>query len=439
MSKVSLFCRTSLDFDDWQAAPEFDAGVLQLNSIRQFNTLTDRHPISDLLTLISIFNPVMCLLLGAMCPKTKTKSRTSTKKSSKKHRCHDCTTCEVTKGLGYSQMYVPQIPVPMMNQTQPWYNHGYGYGYPDWAAWEDNYPAMISTKQWREHTQTAQNAYNSVQENGKRIDEVKGTIAGDIKEAQNAIIETHASVNNTESQVRETRDAIDLAQVGIKSTHAAVKEAQLAILKTQDAINDKHAEQLSKQEACAADVARVRQLLEEEAKKREEARRVEEMVRYAQSQGLLQTQPQAQPDRERRGRSSRSSSSTNSTASRDVDEEERKRQQWNREHQRRAAYYAKTMQEATDARLRLLEEQERWSRAEEQLDFLRRRDAHLLHPPRLQDAFYDDLAEAPAYNASSYSYAEHGIGHRGARGQLPRRGQPGITRFRCAAQQDYAG
>ncbi|KAI0817507.1 hypothetical protein GGR55DRAFT_22568 [Xylaria sp. FL0064] len=66
---------------------------------------------------------------------------------------------------------------------------------------------------------------------------------------------------------KDAQKAIDAAQTEIDNTHAAVEEAQVAI---QGAVNDKHAELLSKQEACVADVAKVRELLEEQAKQRQE-------------------------------------------------------------------------------------------------------------------------------------------------------------------------
>ncbi|KAI0535768.1 hypothetical protein GGR58DRAFT_478022 [Xylaria digitata] len=351
----------------------------------------------------------MCLLLDAMCPRAKTKSKTSSKKS-KKRECPECMTRKITREE-INQMHMPPmpIPMPMMNQSQPGlnYGHGYGYGYGDWSAWEDNYPAMISRGQWNNHMQTAKNAYNSSQENGKSIGEVKNAITSEIKEAHKAIKETQASVNSTDSRVKDTREAIDLAQVGINNTHNAVKEAHAAIQKTQGIINDKHAEHMSKQEACAADVARVRQLLEEEAKKREETRRVEEMVRYAQSQGLLQTQGQAQTDRDRDHGSSSSQSSGSTTSSTGVlsDEErriEKRRQQWERRERERLEHQHRTYQKAmremneTRLRLRLLEEQERWSRAEGELEFLRRKDS-CFHHPRL-----DDVMEAPPYHAYPY-------------------------------------
>ncbi|KAI0505528.1 hypothetical protein F5B22DRAFT_517911 [Xylaria bambusicola] len=375
----------------------------------------------------------MCLHISAMCPKTKTKSRADTRKSSKKTKCRECRECH-----GHAiPTFIKETPVtmytkqsPVISQIQTGYYHGHVYGYGDPSPWEHSNPAMISNKQWRDQTQAAQNAYASAQENGTKIDNAKGAITSDINEAQKAIQETHASVNVTDSHVKDTRDAVDLAQVSIKET-------QLAVLKTQDTINDNHAEQLSKQEACAADVARVRQLLEEEAKKREEAHRVEEMVRYAQSQGLLQTHApvhQCQASTSSSPATSVSSSAQEqgrqSSSRRDEEwEAERRRQlkrDWKREQLEHHQWvcYSKAM----DARLRLQAEQERCARVEGELDSLRRSQ----HPRFPFPSGYpcDDVMEAPPYN--TYLYPEPapggsaGLGHRGgARTQLPRRGHFG--------------
>ncbi|KAK5628068.1 hypothetical protein RRF57_003783 [Xylaria bambusicola] len=372
-----------------------------------------------------------------MCPKTRTKSRANTSKPSKKHKCHECRECheyatrKITKEI--SHVYTQQLPI--MNQIQPGYNYSYGYshgyGYGDRSAWEDNNPGIISNKQWRDHTQASQNAHDLAQENGIKIDSAKSAIMSDLKEAQKAIRETHASVNETESHVKDTRDAINLA-------HVSIKEAQLAILKTQGTINDNHAEQLSKQEACAADVARVRRLLEEEAKKREEAHRVEEMVRYAQSQGLLQTQApvqQCQP-------SASSSPATSVSRAQEQERWGRRDEEWEADKRRQLrrqreqlehyhrVYYSRAMGEV-DARLRLQAEQERWARVEGELDSLRR-SQHPRFP--FPSTYYDDAMEAPTYNA--YLYPESatggnaGLGPRGARAQGPRRGQ-----FRCGSER----
>ncbi|KAI1312516.1 hypothetical protein F5Y03DRAFT_239662 [Xylaria venustula] len=357
-----------------------------------------------------------------MCPKTKTKSRTSTKESSRKRECGKCTGRRVTeKQLNQLNQTPMPMPMHMMNQGQPGFvNYGYGYGYGD-STWEDNYPAMISIKQWRDHTQAAQNAYSSAQDNGKKIGEIKSAVTGDIRETQEAINETHDSVNRTDSHVRDTHNAIEVAHASIKSTHAAV-------LAMEDAMNDKHAEYLSKQEACAAEVVKVRQLLETEAKRREETHRVREMVRHAQRQGLLQRQAQAQPyqDRDRRSRSSQSSSPTISVSSgrSRADEEQRigmrrygEREREHDERDRLLYTYTEKWGELMDVGHRL-QEQEQRIQARGELEAPRRKDLYA-HYPRPRSAYYDDGIETPPY--SVYSYAEHGVG---PRGQLPRRGQP---------------
>ncbi|KAI0863174.1 hypothetical protein F4860DRAFT_75775 [Xylaria cubensis] len=359
----------------------------------------------------------MCLLLEVMCPKTKCKSKSSSKKTCKKEKCQECIMRRIAREE-LSQTHLPPSMMPVAYQHQPGYDYGHSYGYGDWSTWEDNYPAVISNKRWRDHTQTAQNTYESAQENGKKIGEVKNAITNEIKEAQKAIKETHASVTNAVSYA--------------KGTHAAVKEARLAI---QDTINDKHAEHMSKQEECAADIAKVRQLLEEEARQREETRRLQEMVRYAQSQGLLQTPPARDRDHHR-SRSSRSSSPATSASTsssngtrgngRTRADEERvaeKERQWEREKEQLEQQYTKAMHDMANTQQQLQRERERWSKTEGELEYLRRRDAYF-HHPRFQGAHYDDVIEASPY--SPYPYADYGArggaGHRGSRGHSPRCG-----------------
>ncbi|KAI0409761.1 hypothetical protein F4802DRAFT_162359 [Xylaria palmicola] len=324
----------------------------------------------------------MCLLLDVMCPKTKTKSKTSSTKMSTKHgcRCRTCTMREIAKDE-ISKCYPLPVPAPPMNQALVGYNYSHGYSYGDWATWEDNNPATISNKQWQDHVQTARNAYDSSQQSGKKISEAKNALESEIKEAQKAIKETHASVK---SSAKETREAVDLAH---KSTHMALKEAQLAILKTQDMVHEKYAEHMSKQAACAADVARVRQLVEEDArkreaetKKREEARKMDDMIQYARSQGLLLAADQG------RHRHSRSPSSSPSTDGEGVGG---RRPPWEAVQRERL-----------------------W------------RDLYPYHP-RCHGMCYDDAIEALPYN--TYAYAEYGgtgggSAYRSApRGRLPRR------------------
>ncbi len=92
-----------------------------------------------------------------------------------------------------------------------------------------------------------------------------------------------------------------------------------------------------------------------------------------------------------------------------VDEERKmgKRQQLDYEREelerQHEISYLKAAQDLAHARLRLQEEQERWSRTEGELAC---RDTYL-HHPRLQSAYPDNAIETPPYNA--YSYAAYAI------------------------------
>ncbi|KAI2629019.1 hypothetical protein GGS21DRAFT_234619 [Xylaria nigripes] len=378
----------------------------------------------------------MCIVLDVPCSKARSKSKTGHKKTSKTQKCLKCPECTARKVTReeVGQMFPPMPPNSMAPMTNPILNHPEQkiiYGWEDWPAWEGSYPTMMSKRQWKDYTKMSSNAYDISQEKGAKIGEAKSAIIGEIKNAQRAIKDAHVGViSGTESRVKETRDAVDLAHASIRNTHIAVNEAHLALKKTQDIIQDNQAEIMNKQEACAADVARIRQLLEEEAKQREETRRVQEMVRYAQSQGLLQKSVQAQELAHAHGgrdRSSRSSSPDTSASSAssgtrrngrrsqaDGEQGTQRRWQWEREREKSDRHqrvrYSEAMRGIADTRQRLRQEQERWSRAEWELDWLRRRDLYF-HHPRSQEMYYDDGADTSLYNADPF--VEHNTGSGG--------------------------
>lgn len=210
----------------------------------------------------------MCVIVEVMCPTSKTNS-----KGASKRKCRECAARKAARDE-INRMYQNQFGFDYSNGYG--YQYSYNYGYGNWTPQEDWYPAMVSRKQWGDHTQTAQNAYNAVQENGKKIGEVKSAITSDIRDLQKAIEETRASIDNVQLYAQGTREAVDSAHASIRDTQLAVQEAQLAIQQTKGAMHDKHIEQMDRQEECAAGIVRVRGLLEEEAKKREGAR-VEQM------------------------------------------------------------------------------------------------------------------------------------------------------------------
>jgi hypothetical protein len=357
----------------------------------------------------------------------------------------------------YSQVYLPTMtPVPLTptptpmrttsgNQVAYDYSYNNPYRYVDCSAWEDNSPAVITRGQWKDHTQTAKSAYDSSQANGEKVGEVKSAITSEIQETRKLINETHDSVHNTETRIKDTRDAIDLAHVSVKSTHTAVKEAQAAVQKTQDAILGKQAAHMSKQEECAAEITRVRQLLEEELNKREEARRLREMVQYVQNQAQLDRVRDACNHSSSSSRTNSASPSRSSERQRrshaDEEQEAERRRKWEREReefekqqQAHQVQYSEALREFTDKQQRLQEEQERLIEGE--FERLRIRDPYF-HHPRPRDMYYDDVVEVPPYN--EYSYAEDGVGgsvrDRAARPHQARRRQPRRENGRPASWQ----
>lgn len=231
----------------------------------------------------------MCVIVEVMCPTSKTSS-----KKALKRKCQDCAARKAARDE-INRMYQNHFGFDYSSGHSYQYSYNYGYGH--WTPQEDWYPTMVSRKQWGDHTQTAQNAYNAVQENGKKIGEVKSAITSDIRSLQKAIEETRASISNVQLYAQGTREAVDSAHASIRDTQLAVQEAQLAIQQTKGAMHDKHIEHTSRQEECAAGIARVRGLLEEEAKKREKTQ--QEQAKKAKEQ------EQEQPDNDHQRRLSR--------------------------------------------------------------------------------------------------------------------------------------
>ncbi|KAI0391206.1 hypothetical protein F5Y17DRAFT_470959 [Xylariaceae sp. FL0594] len=296
---------------------------------------------------------------------------------------------------------------------------GYGYGWNgyDGPFWDDMNPVTITRGQWRDHAQTVKNVYKASEENGKLIGEMKTVITSEIKEVRDAIKEARDSVQNTDSHV---------------------KEALAAIKETKNIVGENHTAQTNKQQEYAADIARARQLLEAEAKQHEEARRMQEMVQYAQSQGLLLQQSQSDRDSGSRNSPRSGSSRTASVSptrsqprqhsSQSAEERERERVRFEQLQLIQQAHMAETMREVAANQQRVQEAYERWWRQQQhpvhqEIDnggeqYARshkrrehRRSRHTPPPPPAQteSVYYeDDVIEVTPYSA--YSYAEYGVG-----------------------------
>ncbi|KAI1813591.1 hypothetical protein GGS20DRAFT_471659 [Poronia punctata] len=296
----------------------------------------------------------MCLIIDyKMCSKSSSSKSKSSSSSSSSKSCRECKMRKITRDEVrhmMSNLHVSSPPAPPPPPALV-YATTYGYGAPSSSRDGDHYPVDVT----RSHTKTvkAKDAYKKPQEDGK---ETKSEMKKAAKE------KTHDSFKDTHTLAAE-----------VKETRKLVSENNTA------------------QKECAADMARVRQLLEAEAEKRDEARRMREMVRYAQSQGLL-----SEP------RSSSSGSSSRTSSSSRAEEEKRRRQQWEREReqfetfqQAQQAQLAESMREFTTKQQRIQEEHERWKRWQKRENF------HYLSPTSM--CYDDDTSTTTSSSSSSYS------------------------------------
>ncbi|CAJ2501674.1 Uu.00g045270.m01.CDS01 [Anthostomella pinea] len=204
-------------------------------------------------------------------------------------------------------------------------------GYPvDFWPPEESLPANITRGQWKEHTETSKKTLAAAQESDKKTGDAREAISAEVKEAQEAIKDADTSIKVAHTSVKDTQTAVKDTHATVKEVHDAIKDTQKAIKVTQDAIKGNHGEHLSKQGECAASVDQVRKLLEDDARRRDEAAQkqqtIQEVLNYVQYLRQADRAAAAEP----RSRSSRSSSRTasmRSSESRRAEEEERRLKQ----------------------------------------------------------------------------------------------------------------
>ncbi|KAI0600233.1 hypothetical protein F4775DRAFT_76648 [Biscogniauxia sp. FL1348] len=180
--------------------------------------------------------------------------------------------------------------------------------------WPEEYRhAHVTQGQWNDHKETLKKTYDMVGDNGKNIDGLRDTMGGEGEVTRDAIKETHNSVKDTQGAVGDAQDAINSAHIDIKnsldaitSTHHAVRDAQEMMMKA-------HGEQISKQADCVAEIETIRKLLEEDARKRDEAERKQQTMQEAWN--YAQWLRQADRDANQFSRTRSSSRSTSSRRS----------------------------------------------------------------------------------------------------------------------------
>ncbi|KAI2629849.1 hypothetical protein GGR54DRAFT_281977 [Hypoxylon sp. NC1633] len=156
----------------------------------------------------------------------------------------------------------PYGAAPTYN-AYPSYHHPYGTEH---RAPEDE-PFYITKRHWASHEDAARNMLAAVKENGKKADEMKASLSGGATEARDV-------ANNIQSAIKNSHDAIGDIHTTVKDVHSSLKE-------TYDAIKKNHSEHINKQDGCAAEISKVRTMMEEEAKKREEAHKRQQNMQEA--------------------------------------------------------------------------------------------------------------------------------------------------------------
>ncbi|KAI0890068.1 uncharacterized protein GGS22DRAFT_183419 [Annulohypoxylon maeteangense] len=196
-------------------------------------------------------------------------------------------------------------------------NHPYGMYVPYGAGqrFEEYEPSYITKAQaqWASHGETLKGTLGAVAKNGSKIDDVKACVS-------DGFAETRDSFKNTQQAVRGTHVAINDTYTAVGDVHNTVKEAY-------DTIQKNHGEYAAKQDGCVAEIRQVRTLLEDEAKKREEARRKRQGMQEAWDyfQWFQQTEREAEPKSSKSSTRTQSSGSSSTSSKNDSNTRRRRR------------------------------------------------------------------------------------------------------------------
>ncbi|KAI1459086.1 hypothetical protein F4805DRAFT_100673 [Annulohypoxylon moriforme] len=221
----------------------------------------------------------MCFYYPVSKPKKSKKAKRSTPTSS-------TTSSESMLPTGMNPPYGVYVP--------------YGAG----QRFEEYEPSYITKAQaqWASHGETLKGTLGAAKQNGGKIDEVKTCVSDGFAEAQD-------SVKHTQNAIRGAHIAVDGTYAAVGNVHNTLKEAY-------DTIKKNHGEYTAKQDGCAAEIRQVRTLLEDEAKKREEARRKRQSMQEAWDyfQWFQQAERDAEPKSSRSSTRTHSSGSSNSSS-----------------------------------------------------------------------------------------------------------------------------
>ncbi|KAF3056417.1 hypothetical protein GL218_06671 [Daldinia childiae] len=145
----------------------------------------------------------------------------------------------------------------------PYFNY-FPYGMEQYFKDE---PYYVTRGSWASHGEALNGSLGATKEIGEKIEELKGVVSGGVAVAR-------ALAGSTQSTLEGTRDDIN-------NTHAAVQGANDALRQTHDAINKHYDEHSTKQDKCVAEISKVRTMLEEDAKNKEQARQRQQNMQEA--------------------------------------------------------------------------------------------------------------------------------------------------------------
>ncbi|KAI0135411.1 hypothetical protein F4814DRAFT_21427 [Daldinia grandis] len=156
-------------------------------------------------------------------------------------------------------------------------------------------PYYVTRGSWASPGEALDGTLGATKEIGEKIEELKGVVSGGVAVAR--------------ALAGSTQGALEGARDDINNTHAAVQGVDDALRQTHDAINKHYSEHSTKQDECVAEISKVRTLLEEEAKNKEQARQRQQNMQEAWNYYQCFRQAEQEAEQKAASRSSKTTSS----------------------------------------------------------------------------------------------------------------------------------
>ncbi|KAI0854252.1 hypothetical protein F5Y00DRAFT_222624 [Daldinia vernicosa] len=177
----------------------------------------------------------------------------------------------------------------------PYFNY-FPYGMEQYFKDE---PYYVTRGAWASHGEALNGTLGATKEIGEKIEELKGVVSGGVAVAR--------------ALAGSTQGALEGARDDINNTHAAIQGANNALRQTHDAITKHYGEHSTKQDKCVAEISKVRSMLEEDAKNKEQARQRQQNMQEAWNYYRWFRQAEREAEQQKSSSSKSSSSSSSSS------------------------------------------------------------------------------------------------------------------------------